>query len=112
MIRLHAVHRCPDVPNALQMSASVASPRSASGMTIAAFFPPISREMRFPSLPHCSASRSPVSVEPVKETTRTWGWETSASPTPWPGPVTMLSTPGGSPASSKIWTNLSATSGV
>src|SRR5689334_12804209 len=41
-----------------------------------------------------------VSVEPVNETRRTSGCDTSAAPASSPMPCTTLNTPGGSPASS------------
>ncbi|MEZ0076469.1 hypothetical protein ABH927_005850 [Planotetraspora sp. GP83] len=44
----------------------------------------------------------PVSVEPVNDTMRGTGCETSASPISSAGPTTTLSTPSGSPASSRI----------
>ena len=58
-----------------------------------------------------SRMRRPTSVEPVNATLSTPGWLTSASPVR-PSPVTMLSTPGGSPASWLISARSSAVSGV
>ena len=54
----------------------------------------------------------PISVEPVKEMPLTSGLSTNTRPTEEPGPVTRFRTPGGSPASSKIWTSLTAVVGV
>src|SRR5882757_2026816 len=53
----------------------------------------------------------PTSVEPVKETFLTSGWETSAAPTS-PSPVRTLTTPGGTPASSQIAATRSIVIGV
>ena len=55
--------------------------------------------------------RLPVTVPPVKETARTSGWRTSASPAVAPRPCTTLSTPGGTPASSASMPSWSAVSG-
>jgi hypothetical protein len=54
----------------------------------------------------------PVAVEPVNETMSTSGCPAIAAPTTGPVPVTRLSTPGGSPASSAASTSRYATSGV
>ena len=53
----------------------------------------------------------PTSVEPVKATLSTSGWAASAAPGT-PSPVTMLSTPGGKPASMTSSPSRSALSGV
>jgi hypothetical protein len=54
----------------------------------------------------------PVAVDPVKETLRTRGSVTRASPSFAPGPVTTESTPAGIPASVKQRARDSAVSGV
>ena len=54
----------------------------------------------------------PVAVEPVNETTRTPGCATSGAPAPAPSPVTRLTTPGGTPASARVCTKLTAESGA
>jgi hypothetical protein len=54
----------------------------------------------------------PVRVEPVTEISATSSWRASTPPTSGPGPGTMLSTPGGSPASSASRPSISAVSGV
>ena len=53
----------------------------------------------------------PTSVEPVNAILSTWGCSTSAAPGR-PSPVTMLTTPGGSPASCASSAKHSAVSGV
>ena len=58
----------------------------------------------------CTISR-PTSVEPVKATLSTPSWAASAAPAS-PNPVTMLTTPAGSPASSISSPSRSAESGV
>ena len=53
----------------------------------------------------------PTSVEPVKATLSTWGcWATRAPVSP--GPVRMLTTPGGSSACSMISASFKAVNGV
>ena len=55
--------------------------------------------------------RLPISVEPVKATLSTSGWVTSAIPIS-PGPVTMLTTPGGRSAWRQTSAKSRADSGV
>ena len=57
------------------------------------------------------AMRLPISVEPVNATLLTSGWVTSAIPIS-PGPVTMLTTPGGRSAWRQTSAKRSAESGV
>ncbi len=64
-----------------------------------------------PSAP-TRATRLPTSVEPVNEITLTLGWRISGSPTLRPLPVTILTTPSGTPASSRHCTRLKTESGV
>ncbi|GBD30956.1 hypothetical protein HRbin32_02071 [bacterium HR32] len=78
---------------------------------MAAFFPPISRDTRLPRAAHFSATRSPTSVDPVKEMRATSGWSTRAAPVSSP-PSTRFSTPGGTPASSRTSTNFTAQMGT
>ena len=54
----------------------------------------------------------PPRTEPVTVTIWVMGWRTRASPTTLPAPVTTLTTPGGTPASSMIPASASAASGV
>ena len=57
------------------------------------------------SRPATSPMRWPTAVEPVKLTMSTCGEATSASPASAPLPVTMLTTPGGNPASTTASAN-------
>ena len=57
-------------------------------------------------------SARPTSVEPVNATFATSGCSTSRAPAVEPGPATTLTTPSGIPASSAIFSNSSAVSGV
>ena len=49
-----------------------------------------------------AATRPPVTTEPVNAILRTAGWRTSGAPTRGPVPVTMFTSPSGSPASLAI----------
>src|SRR6185436_20268408 len=59
-----------------------------------------------------SDTRRPTSVEPVKDTMPTSLWLMSGEPTEEPLPVTMLTTPFGSPACSSASIRLTTESGV
>src|SRR5437899_8452639 len=76
------------------------------------FLPPISRWTFLNVGAAFSATVRPTSVEPVNDTTRTFSSTVSAVPTASPPPVTRLTTPRGTPASSRILTKLSAERGV
>src|SRR5207237_3648899 len=76
------------------------------------FLPPISRWTFLNDGAACSDTVRPTSVDPVNDTTRTSSFTSSALPTSPPPPVTRLTTPRGTPASSRIFTKLSAESGV
>ena len=62
--------------------------------------PPSSSETFFSCRPQTSAIMRPTRVEPVKLSTSTSGFSTSARPASAPNPCTTLSTPFGKPASS------------
>src|SRR4051794_37541012 len=84
--------------------------RSASGIITTGQEAPSSSDSFL--TPARAAMRSPIPVEPVKETFRTRGSETSRSPSDPPGPVSTDSTPSGSPASTKHSASARAVSGV
>src|SRR5215831_9728267 len=81
-------------------------------MTMMTFLPPISRWTFLNDGAVFSATVRPTSVEPVNDTTCTPASETKTDPTSSPPPVNILTTPGGTPASSKIFTKLTADNGV
>ena len=95
---------------ALEM-APMAVVRSASSNTRPTPLPPSSKSSRFMSRPATSPIRWPTTVEPVKLTMSTCGEATRASPTSAPAPVTMLTTPGGKPASTTASANRSTARG-
>lgn len=61
--------------------------------------PPVSRVMFFMVVAASFMISRPVAVEPVKATLSTLGCDTRADPAIRPGPLRMLMTPGGKPAS-------------
>ena len=112
MSRLVAVQRCPVVPKAPQSTPSSARSRSASSITICAFFPPSSSETRFSVLAERSAITLPTSEEPVKEIIFTSGCMTMGVPTVLPPPCTIFTTPSGTPASTSTSIRWCAEAGV
>ena len=92
---------------------STAASTSASPKTRNGALPPSSIDTRRTLWADCSISFRPTSVEPVKDSLRSRGspmigFETSEDLLE----VTTLSTPAGSPASSRIWASASIDSGV
>ena len=81
-------------------------------MTTMMFLPPISRWTFLKLGAALVLTVRPTSVEPVNDTTLTAGDSSSALPTSPPPPVTRLSTPGGTPASSSTLTKFHDESGV
>ena len=61
---------------------------------------------------HCSISNLPISVEPVKVSLRTIGFEVSSPPISFDGPVTQEKTPFGTPARSANSHSAKAENGV
>ena len=91
---------------------STATERSASSQMMVGLFPPSSRVTFLMVSAASFMTRRPVSVEPVKATLSTIGFEHSSSPTSGPDPTTTLKTPGGMPASAAAFASSSAVSGV
>src|SRR5215469_6289778 len=86
--------------------------RSASSKTINGALPPSSIEVFLTVPAHCSSSNLPISVEPVKVSLRTVGFEVSSPPISFEGPVTHENTPLGTPARSANSHNAKAENGV
>ena len=99
-MRLVEVHHWPALEKPAVIAASTALPRSASSITMRAFFPPSSSWVRVRFAAALIWIFLPTSVEPVNEIARTRGSPTSTLPMDEPGPVTQLKTPGGNPARS------------
>src|SRR4051812_22672788 len=100
----------PALANPPAATALEANSRSASGMITTGQEAPSSNDSFF--TPARWVIRSPTPVEPVKETFRTRGSDTSASPNVLAGPVSTDSTPSGRPASTKHFASANAVSGV
>ena len=94
---------------------ATASSRSASSKTMNGALPPSSSETFFSPVAHCAISSFPTSVEPVKPSLRTSGFDVISPPIAGASsasPVTTEKTPGGTPASSASAAIASAESGV
>src|SRR5206468_3542616 len=85
---------------------------SASSKTMNGALPPNSRESFLTVPAHCCISNLPISVEPVKVSFRTIGFEVSSPPTSFDGPVTQENTPFGTPARSASSHKAKAENGV
>src|SRR5438552_15532531 len=77
-----------------------ASSMSASSNTMNGAFPPNSIDVFFTVAAHCSISNLPISVEPVKVSLHTIGFEVISPPISLAPPVTQEKTPFGTPARS------------
>lgn len=87
--------------------------QSASSMMTRGLLPPSSRVTRFRlQAPAACWISLPTSTEPVKEILATSGWCVREVPAPGPKPLTMLTTPGGKPASLKRAPSANAVRGV
>ena len=94
-----AQQTCPWLSQTPSTTPSTAASRSAVSKTTNGDLPPSSSDRCLPVPAVARRISRPTSVEPVKAILATSGWRTSAAPVA-PSPVTMLSTPGGSPVSS------------
>ncbi len=96
-------------------STAVSKPSSvaqASAKTTLGFLPPSSRATFFTVTAAAWATFVPLMRPPVKETRSTSGCSARRAPTVWPGPVTMLATPAGRPASTSRSMRAIVVSGV
>ena len=91
---------------------STAASMSASSKTMKGALPPSSIEVRFTVSAHCRISTFPTSVEPVKVSLRTSGFDVISPPIAPAEPVTQESTPLGIPARSASRQRASAERGV
>src|SRR3982751_2135771 len=85
---------------------------SASSNTMKGALPPSSIDVFLTVPAHCSISNLPISVEPVKVSLRTMGFEVISPPISLAPPVTQEKTPFGTPARSANSHNASAEYGV
>ena len=91
---------------------STAASMSASSKTMNGALPPSSIEVFLTVAAHCSISNLPISVEPVKVSLRTIGFEVISPPISPAPPVTQENTPAGTPARSASSHKASAENGV
>src|SRR6202043_409020 len=85
---------------------------SASSKTMNGALPPNSIEVFLTVAAHCSISNLPISVEPVKVSLRTIGFEVISPPISEEPPVTQEKTPFGTPARSASSHKANAENGV
>src|SRR5271170_6186056 len=85
---------------------------SASSKTMNGALPPNSSDSFLTVPAHCCISNLPISVEPVKVSLRTVGFEVSSPPISDEPPVTQEKTPAGTPARSASSHSASAENGV
>src|SRR5205814_6969503 len=89
-----------------------ANSMSASSNTMKGALPPSSSESFLTVPAHCCISNLPISVEPVKVSLRTIGFEVIWPPISFDGPVTQEKTPFGTPARSANSHKAKAENGV
>src|SRR5210317_1088981 len=111
-MRLAQTQVCPALRYLLTIAPATALSRSASSNTMNGALPPSSIEVRFTVPAHSDISCLPTSVEPVKVSLRTRGFEVISRPISAVRPVTMLITPAGTPARSASTAKAYADSGV
>src|SRR5438270_2934801 len=112
MILLVAVQRWPVVPNDPQRAPSTAKSKFASSSTIIGFFPPSSSEQCLKVFAAVVPMVLPTALDPVNEIARTSGCSSMGAPASAPNPVTIFTTPFGTPASASTRTRLKVESGV
>ena len=100
-IRERAQQSWPALPNTAPGAAAAAASRSASANTMLGDLPPSSSVTRLIVWAAPAAIERPTSVEPVNAILATSGCSTSRAPQTEPGPTTTLTTPSGSPASTR-----------
>ena len=111
-MRLPAEQTSPWLKNTPNSAPSTATSKSASAKKMFGDLPPSSSEIFF-SVP--AAARMivfPTSTLPVNAILSTSACSTMAAPAVSPAPVTIFTTPGGSPASAKLDASSRTVSGV
>src|SRR6476620_4504046 len=91
---------------------STAASRSASSNTMKEALPPSSSDSFFTVGAHCSISRRPTGVDPVKLSLRTIGFAHISAPIALASPITTENTPFGTPARSASTARARAENGV
>ena len=112
-MRLAAVHASPMLRILAAIAPATASSRSASSKTMNGALPPSSIDVRRTFSAHCASSTLPTFVEPVNDSLRASPERISGSITaPACTQVTMLTTPSGRPASSRMAPRANMDNGV
>src|SRR5437773_2362919 len=111
-MRLAQTQVCPALRYLDAIAPLTAISISASSNTMNGALPPSSSETFFTVPAHCSISSLPISVEPVKVSLRTIGFEVISPPISEEPPVTQEKTPCGTPARSASSQRASAENGV
>ena len=110
-MRLPAEQTSPWLKNTPNSAPSTAISKSASAKKMLGDLPPSSSEIFFSVAAAARMIVLPTSALPVNAILSTSGCATIAAPVP-PSPVTMLTTPGGRPASAKLEASARTHSGV
>src|SRR5580658_4858633 len=111
-MRLAQTQVCPAFLYFEAIAPLTAASISASSKTMNGALPPNSIEVFLTVAAHCSISNLPISVEPVKVSLRTVGFEVISPPISAAPPVTHENTPAGTPARSASSHRASAENGV
>src|SRR5271155_5237735 len=111
-IRVGASQDCPVLRKHVNAPSRTAASRSASSKIMLADFPPSSCVTRLTVGAAAVATAMRPRVEAVKENLAISGCDEIANPTVGPSPFTMLKTPCGTPASSRICDSRYAESGA
>src|ERR1700722_17020836 len=111
-MRLAQTQVCPALRYFEAIAPFTAASISASSKTINGALPPNSIEVFLTVAALCSIRNLPISVEPVKVSLRTVGFEVISPPISLALPVTQEKTPAGTPARSASSHSASAENGV
>src|SRR5436309_1693387 len=112
IIRVGALHDCPELLKTCATPPATAFCRSASSRMTLGDLPPSSWLTRLTVGAARLATSMPARVEPVKEIMSMSGCSLIAAPTSGPRPLTRLNTPLGTPASARISAKIRAEAGV
>ncbi len=102
----------PALRNFETIAPLTAASRSASSKTMNGALPPSSIDVFLTVAAHCASSTLPISVDPVKLSFRTVGFDVSSPPMSPAEPVTHENTPCGMPARCASSESASAVNGV
>src|SRR6195952_3452666 len=112
IMRLGALHDCPELTNICATPPATALLKSASSRMMFGDLPPSSWLTRLTVVAARLATSMPARVDPVNEIMSIPGCSLIAAPTSGPRPLTRLNTPFGTPASCMISAKINADDGV